>query len=136
MGETPSISPERIRRFALDGGLTDEAANHFLDSQCHMLQMRNIHALVAQEVLPHIMSVGLVVGVTESTTPECLSVAAWVPHDHSRKILESIRETYKRHGIPNPYEYTDLENLDTATVGRDYVRAMLIRYEQEHGKTA
>ena len=133
---TTEISRERIRQFALDGGLTDEAADHFLDSQCHVLMMRNIAAVVVQEVIPNIMSVGLVVGCDLGKEDGTMMLTAWVPFDQSKPMLDLIREIYKAKGLSCPYEHYDLDNMDTAMVGRDYIRAMLIGYAREHGAEA
>lgn len=134
MGEAIEISPERIRRFALDGGLSEAAATHFLDNQCHMLIMRNLAAVVAQEVLPDIMSVGLVVSVDLNESEGTLMLTAWVPFDHGKPVMDRIREAYQANGLTCPYEHYDLDNMDSAMVGRDYIRAMLTGYAQEHGE--
>lgn len=131
MGETIEISDERLRRFALDGGLSGEAATHFLNSQCHVLIVRNLAAAVAQEVGSDIMSVGLVVGVGHGDAPGTVMLVAWVPFDHGKPVVDRIREIYQVNGLVCPYEHYDLDKMDSALVGRDYIRTMLTRAAQE-----
>lgn len=134
MGDKPEITPERIRQFALDGGLSEEAVSHFLDSKCHMLLARNLPAPVVQDILPYITEVGLVVGFQESPeNPGSLHLGAWLPFDHAPKILADIRELHKRHGIECPHELQDFESQDSSMCGKDYIRAMLLGYTQKYG---
>lgn len=126
------IPEERVRQFALDGGLNEEAADHFLGQPCHLLRMVRIHALVLQEVLSEILSVGLVVGC-QPAGDNCLDLTTWVPHDHSQRLVALIRGAYQKLEMECPYEFFDFDGLDSALPGRDYIQAMLRNHIRKHG---
>lgn len=118
------VTAENIRAFAAHT-LPEEAVDHFLDSQVHVLITRNLHAKVMEDILPSLMSVGLIIGFEPAGVPECVALAAWIPFDHSHRIMSEITERYKHYGMENPYQHYDFENMDKAWCGKDYVRFML-----------
>jgi hypothetical protein len=122
------IDEERIRRFVRDGkSMNEEEISFFLDSPCLELTLRNFPGhLAAQYATLKAIKKGLLAGISSSDKAGTVHIKMWVPAFHIAPLMEAIRKIFKDDGMENPYEFMDLEKMDTAGPGREYVTAMLI----------
>jgi hypothetical protein len=122
------IDEERIRRFVRDGkSMSEEEITFFLDTPCLELTLQNFPGKLAAEfaALEEIKK-GILVGINTGTAGETVHIKLWVPAFHVAPVMEAIRNIYRVAEMENPYEFMDLEAMDDAGPGRNYVTAMLV----------
>ena len=122
------IDEERIRRFVRDGkSMNEEEISFFLDSPCLELTLRNFPGHLAPQFaeLEEIKK-GILAGISPSDAEGTVHIKLWVPAFHIAPLMDAIRKIYSEAGMENPYEFMDLEKMDTAGPGRMYVSAMLV----------
>jgi hypothetical protein len=122
------IDEERLRRFVRDGkSMDEEEISFFLDSPCLELTLRNFPAQLAGEYagLQEIRK-GILAGISTSDTAGTVHIKMWMPAFHITPLMNAVRKLYSDAEMENPYEFMDLEQMDAAGPGREYVTAMLI----------
>lgn len=122
------IDEERIRRFVRDGkSMNEEEISFFLDTPCLELTLRNFPGTLATEfaVLEEIKK-GILAGIDTGETAGTVHIKLWVPAFHIMPLMNAVRKLFSDAEMENPYEFMDLEKMDTAGPGRMYVSAMLV----------
>ncbi len=124
--EIPEITEERIREFAEAGGLNPEEVDTFLDSKCFLLQLK----------IPGLVAMDLVQGkklTSKTCVVSCVSggdgniiIALWLPEPHKDWMMGEILQGFKAHEMEPPHQLFELEKMDRAMPGRDYIRSLLI----------
>ena len=122
------IDEDRIRRFVREGkSMNEEEISFFLDSPCLELILQNFPGRLAPAFasLDEIKK-GILCGIEPSKTEGTVHIRMWVPAFHIAPLMTALRALFKDAGMENPYEFMDLEKMDTAGPGRMYVSAMLV----------
>jgi len=122
------IDEERVRRFVRDGkSMNEEEISFFLDSPCLELTLRNFPGHLAEQyaALEEIKK-GILAGISSSESAGTVHIKMWVPAFHITPLMDAVRKLFSDAEMENPYEFMDLEKMDEAGPGREYVTAMLI----------
>jgi hypothetical protein len=122
----PEISEERIRQFATDGGMPEENVTTFLDSRCYTMILI-LHGEVVKTLIQEtdLMQKALVVEVAPAKAEKHVRLVIWSPAPYQESALSSVRAALQKHGEPKPTEALDLDQMDKALTGREYIRARL-----------